>query len=81
MYAALQAGQVDALLQDLPVNLEHIKDGEYVIVEEYETDEQYGFALKKEGNEALSRRSTSSCRSCATTAPTTRSTTRTSRPS
>lgn len=53
MYAALQAGTVDALLQDLPVNLEHVADGGYVIAEEFQTDEQYGFALKKEGKEAL----------------------------
>ncbi|MFK5633277.1 MULTISPECIES: transporter substrate-binding domain-containing protein [unclassified Ornithinimicrobium] len=52
MYQAMQAAQVDALLQDLPVNLEHTRDGGYTIVEEYETDEQYGFAVKK-GNTAL----------------------------
>ena len=53
MYAALQAGSVDALLQDLPVNLVHVEDGGLTIAEEYQTDEQYGFALKKEGKEAL----------------------------
>jgi polar amino acid transport system substrate-binding protein len=53
MWAALQAGQVDAILQDLPVNVEHAKEGGYSIVEEYQTDEQYGFAVKKEGKEAL----------------------------
>ncbi len=53
MYAALQAGNVDAILQDLPVNLVHVQDGGYKIAEEYQTDEQYGFALKKEGKEAL----------------------------
>lgn len=52
MYQALQAGQVDALLQDLPVNLEHTRDGAYQIVEEYSTDETYGFAMKKD-NTAL----------------------------
>ena len=52
MYQAIQAGQVDALLQDLPVNLEHTKDGKFEIVEEYETDESYGLAMKK-GNTAL----------------------------
>lgn len=46
MYQALQAGQVDALLQDLPVNLEHTRDGDYQIVEEYSTDETYGFAMQ-----------------------------------
>lgn len=53
MFLALQGGQVDALLQDLPVNLEHTKDGKYQIVEEYSTDESYGFAFKKEGAEDL----------------------------
>jgi polar amino acid transport system substrate-binding protein len=53
MYNALQAGQVDALLQDLPVNLVHTEDGAYEIVEQYETDEQYGFALEKDASDNL----------------------------
>ena len=59
MWPALQGGQVDALLQDLPVNVEHEKAGGYTIVEEYETDESYGLAMKKDSalaekvNEAL----------------------------
>lgn len=53
MYPAIQAGQVDALLQDLPVNINHTEDGEFKIVEEYETDEQYGFAVREEGSEDL----------------------------
>lgn len=53
MYAAIQAGSVDALLQDLPVNIGHTEDGAFTIAEEYETDEQYGFALPKEGSEEL----------------------------
>ncbi len=52
MFQAIQAGQVDALLQDLPVNLDHTKDGKFKIVEKYSTEEQYGFAVKK-GNTAL----------------------------
>ena len=52
MYQAIQAGQVDALLQDLPVNLEHTKKGKFAIAEEYDTDESYGLAMKK-GNAAL----------------------------
>ena len=52
MFAAIQAGQVDALLQDLPVNLNHVRAGGYEIVEEFETSEEYGFAAKK-GNTAL----------------------------
>ncbi|MHA7294773.1 transporter substrate-binding domain-containing protein [Arthrobacter sp. HLT1-21] len=53
LYAALQAGNVAAILQDLPVNLSHTEDGTYTIAEEYETDEQYGFAMTKEGSEDL----------------------------
>lgn len=52
MYAAIKSGQVDALLQDLPVNLDHTKDGKFAVVEKYSTDEQYGFAIKK-GNTKL----------------------------
>jgi polar amino acid transport system substrate-binding protein len=52
MYSAIQAGQVDALLQDLPVNLEHTTEGDYKIVEKYDTGEKYGFAVKQ-GNTAL----------------------------
>jgi polar amino acid transport system substrate-binding protein len=44
----MQAGQIDAILQDQPVNLEHEKaDSAYKIVEEYNTDESYGFAFAK----------------------------------
>ncbi|MFJ6001050.1 transporter substrate-binding domain-containing protein [Arthrobacter sp. NPDC092385] len=53
MYAAIQAGNVDALLQDLPVNLGHTEDGEFTIAEEFKTDEQYGFIMAKEGSDEL----------------------------
>ena len=52
MFQAVKAGQVDALLQDLPVNLDHQKEGGFEVVETYSTDEQYGLAMKK-GNTAL----------------------------
>jgi len=52
MYQAIKAGQVDALLQDLPVNLNHQQDGGFTIVQTYSTNEQYGLAIKK-GNTAL----------------------------
>jgi len=49
MWIALQAGQVDALLQDLPVNHQHeVDDADYKIVETFKTNEQYGFALAKD---------------------------------
>ncbi|WP_460801410.1 transporter substrate-binding domain-containing protein [Microbacterium sp. GXF6406] len=48
LWPAIQAKQIDAILQDQPVNLEHENaDSGYVIVEEYDTDEQYGFAFAK----------------------------------
>ncbi len=53
LYAALNSGGVAAVLQDLPVNLDHTDDGNYEIVEEYDTDESYGFAVKEDGSEDL----------------------------
>ncbi|WP_460797000.1 transporter substrate-binding domain-containing protein [Microbacterium sp. GXF0217] len=48
LWPAIQAGTIDAILQDQPVNLEHEKaDEAYEIVETYNTDEQYGFAFAK----------------------------------
>ncbi|AIY19879.2 transporter substrate-binding domain-containing protein [Pimelobacter simplex] len=52
MFQAIKAGQVQALLQDLPVNLDHTRDGKFKIVEQYDTSEEYGFAMKK-GNSQL----------------------------
>lgn len=52
MFNAIKAGQVDALLQDLPVNLDHTRGGEFEVVERYDTGEQYGFAVKR-GNTEL----------------------------
>jgi polar amino acid transport system substrate-binding protein len=57
MYAAIKAGQVDAILQDLPVNLDHQKDpkaaGKFTVVETYKTDEKYGFAMKKTNKDLI----------------------------
>ncbi|WP_413450732.1 ABC transporter substrate-binding protein [Georgenia phoenicis] len=54
LWSAIQAGQIDAILQDLPVNLENAQaDPSYVIVEEYETDEQYGYAMSKDASAEL----------------------------
>ena len=52
MFQAIKAGQVDALLQDLPVNIEHTKGGDFEVVETYKTDESYGLAVKQ-GNTSL----------------------------
>lgn len=53
LYAALESGGIQAVLQDLPVNLEHTSDGRFEIVEDYDTEESYGFAVKEEGSEDL----------------------------
>lgn len=48
LWPALQGGTIQGILQDLPVNVEHAKaDSSYVIVEEYDTEESYGFAFAK----------------------------------
>lgn len=49
---AVNAGQVDAVLQDQPVNLNYTEDGSWTIIEEFATDENYGFGFKKD-NTAL----------------------------
>lgn len=54
LWPALQAGSITAILQDLPVNVEHAKaDPNYTIVEEFDTGEQYGFAFSKDEKTAL----------------------------
>ncbi|MGC3993166.1 MAG: transporter substrate-binding domain-containing protein [Propionicimonas sp.] len=48
LWPAIQAGQIDAILQDQPVNHTHeVADPSYKIVETYNTDESYGFAYAK----------------------------------
>ncbi|MGC3952732.1 MAG: ABC transporter substrate-binding protein [Propionicimonas sp.] len=48
LWPAIQATQIDAILQDQPVNHEHeVADPNYKIVETYNTDEQYGYAFAK----------------------------------
>lgn len=53
LYAALESRGIKAVLQDLPVNLEHTKNGRFVDVEEYATDEHYGFAVREKGSEGM----------------------------
>ncbi|WP_223171812.1 transporter substrate-binding domain-containing protein [Microbacterium sp. NIBRBAC000506063] len=51
---AIRAGNIDAILRDRPVNVEHERsDSTYTIVEDYNTDEQYGFAFAKGEKRAL----------------------------
>jgi polar amino acid transport system substrate-binding protein len=52
---ALANGQIEAAIYDLPAWTEYLKQhgGEFEIAAEFETGEQYGFAVKKNGNPAL----------------------------
>lgn len=53
-FTALEAGDVDAVLQDLPVNQRRADTDDTVdVVEEFLTGETYGFAARREGKEAL----------------------------
>jgi polar amino acid transport system substrate-binding protein len=49
MFLALDSGGVDALLQDLPVNLDRVNQraGQYKLVSSFSTGESYGFAVAK----------------------------------
>ncbi len=48
LFSALEAGTVDAILQDLPVNADRAKQEESLTIgETYPTGEQYGFAVKE----------------------------------
>lgn len=54
LFAALEAGEIDAILQDLPVNgYRSTQDDTVVVIETYPTEEQYGFAVKKGATETL----------------------------
>ncbi|MEX2626203.1 MAG: transporter substrate-binding domain-containing protein, partial [Ilumatobacteraceae bacterium] len=54
IFVALESGQIDAVLQDLPVNAEFTLDNDgFEVVEEYDTDENYGFALDQERDDDL----------------------------
>lgn len=53
-FLALEAGNVQGVLQDIVPNQDYADNNEGVsVVETYPTDEQYGFAVKEEGSEAL----------------------------
>lgn len=54
MFAALDAGEIDAVLHDLPLNISRFNSqpGQYALVGEFETGERYGFAVAKD-NTAL----------------------------
>ncbi len=53
LFAALEANDIVAILQDLPVNgYRSTQDDTVTVIETYPTEEQYGFAVKK-GNTSL----------------------------
>lgn len=53
LFAALNAGEIAAVLQDLPVNSDRAtKDDTVTVVETFKTGEQYGFAFAKDNTEA-----------------------------
>lgn len=53
LFPALASGDIDAILQDFPVNLDRAnKDDAFEVTGEFETGEQYGFATTKD-NTAL----------------------------
>lgn len=53
LFQSLQAGGVDAVLQDLPVNQDHTEDGKYAVTATFETGEVYAFAMKKDSSAEL----------------------------
>lgn len=54
LFVALEAGNIEAILQDLPVNVERAQqDDSLEVIETYDTDENYGFAFPEEGSEDL----------------------------
>lgn len=54
LFLALEAGAIDGILQDLPVNgYRTIADSSVSVVATYPTGEQYGFAVAEEGKEDL----------------------------
>ena len=47
LFGAMESGEIDAILQDFPVNAYRtIQDSSLQVVETYKTDEQYGFAVE-----------------------------------
>lgn len=54
LFAAIESEDIDAILQDFPVNAYRATQDDTVeVVEEFTTDEQYGFAIKKDNGDLL----------------------------
>ena len=54
LFAALEAGSIDAIVQDYPINAYRAKQNTNVVItEKIKTNEQYGMAVKKGNTETL----------------------------
>lgn len=54
LFVALEAGEIEGILQDIVVNADRLlSDDTVTLAETYPTDENYGFAVKEEGSEEL----------------------------
>jgi polar amino acid transport system substrate-binding protein len=54
LFTALEAGQIEAILQDIVPNAaEALENDTVAVVETYPTQEEYGFALQEDGKDAL----------------------------
>ena len=53
LFTAMEAGQVDAILQDQPVNVEHARENPSDVIEDYDTGESYGFAMEQDREDGL----------------------------
>ncbi len=53
LFVAMEAGQVDAILQDLPVNEAYARNNEASVAAEFDTDEHYGLAMTKDREDGL----------------------------
>lgn len=54
--SAIAAGQIEAILQDIPPNEQHVQESNPIpskIVATFQTNENYGFAVEEEGSEQL----------------------------
>lgn len=53
LFVAMEAGQIDAILQDQPVNVEYARENPSDVIQEYDTGESYGFALEQDRGDGL----------------------------
>jgi polar amino acid transport system substrate-binding protein len=53
LFVAMEAGQVDAILQDQPVNVEYARENPSDVIEDYDTGESYGFAMEQDREDDL----------------------------